>query len=537
MRRAAQVRAAARVDAPMGLVRRIAPCAAVLAALALSSSAHAATACAEPGADWQDVAPSAEGFDAAKLQSAIDYGTANLGFSLRVYRNGCRVGEDRTYPANKETKYESWSLAKSITSLAFGRAMTLGYIEPDDPLGSIVPEADAAHGAVTMRDLLTQSSGLRWNGFRDYDIAMPDRLRDGLTVPIVHPPGTFFEYSQSGPALVAEAVQRATGQDFQGFVQRELFTPLGIQPGDWFWTRDSAGHTQGFFGLNMPTDDFARLGELMRRGGMWDGRRLLSQRYVREAVTPSATNGCYGYLIWVNAAKPCIGPTITSRPVRQQRYFPDLPTDTFHFEGLFGQVVTVMPSLGIVVARNGVQTVADFAGGGDSEGELYQRILAALTDGSAPKVDPAGATVRGDTIPNPDEGFQKSLTDPTDALQPYTTPPLPAAGPGRSRALRLRLAHVRVSKAGGVTLRATCPAIRPGRGPAPCAGQAVLEEGVSAPVRYTLAPGATGLIRLVLAKASLAALRRTGTATYTASASTSEGGISTPSSIPVRVTG
>lgn len=483
----------------------------LLAALIAAVPAHAAEQphCAEPGADWQSVSPGQEGFDPARLQSAIDYGSSNLGLSVRVYRNGCRVGVDHAYAANRDAQFESWSMAKSMTSLVFGRAMRLGLISPDDPLGSLVPEADGPHGAITMRDLLTQSSGLRWNGARDYDILMPDRVRDGLTVDIAHPRGTFFEYSQSGPALVAEAVQRAVGEDFQSFAQRELFGPLGIEPGTWHWARDSAGHTQGFFGLNMSTDDFARFGELMRRGGMWQGRRLLLRRYVREAIAPSQTNGCYGWLIWVNAARPCIGPTVSSRPVHDRRYFPHLPTDTYHFEGLLGQIVTIMPSLGIEVARNGEQTVADLAGGGDSEGELYDRILAALTDGSAPTSVGDGDTVRGDTVPNPDEGFQHSFAEPAQFTQPYENPPLPPAGPARARALRLRLAHAQPSRTGGVTMRATCPARWPGRPPEHCVGTATF-EGTRAVLSYDLAPGETRLLRFVLTPASLRRYRSAG---------------------------
>ena len=401
-------------------------------ALAFSAApAHAAVACDEPGADWSSVTPAQAGFDAVKLQAALDYGTTQGGASLRVYRNGCRVAADRAFAVNRDVQFESWSMAKSITSLVFGRAMTLGLISPDDPVGSLLPEADPGHGALTMRDLLTASSGLKWTGTRDYDIFMPDRLRDALTADVVHPPGTFFEYSQSGPALVAEAVQRAVGEDFQKFAQEQLFGPLGIEPGTWSWTRDSQGHTQGFFGLHMRTDDYARLGELMRRDGMWRGRRLLMKRYVRESTAPSPTNGCYGWLIWVNDAKPCIGPTISSRPVRDRRYFPDLPTDTFHFEGLFGQIVSVFPDQGIVVARNGQDSPLNLAGGTDTEGELYAKIMASLTDGSFTPPPAADPTVPGDGgNPNPDEGFQKALTPGGlfDTLQPYTAPPLAPRG-------------------------------------------------------------------------------------------------------------
>ncbi len=128
------------------------------------------------------------------------------------------------------------------------------------------------------------TSGLEWNVFRDYNVfTMRDRVRDALTLEVVHPPGTYFEYAQSTVALLAEAIGRPAGEDMQAFAQRELMDPLGIPADAWSWARDPAGHVQGFYGVNMRPDDFGRLGELMRRGGVWRGRRLLSRRYVNES--------------------------------------------------------------------------------------------------------------------------------------------------------------------------------------------------------------------------------------------------------------
>ncbi len=247
-------------------------CAIAFALVALPGAAGAAVHCEEPGTgDWQAVTPAEAGMDAAKLQDAIVYGQQNTSFAIRVYRHGCRVGEDAAAPVNRDTRYQSWSLSKSVVAIVFGRAMTLGAISPDDPLGSLIPEADGPHGEITMRHLLTMTSGLEWNGLRDYNIFMPNRLQNALTTPVARKPGSYWEYSQDGPALLAEAIQRAVGRDFQEFAQNELFGPIGISPGDWHWQRDSAGHTQGFFGLHMSADDFGRLGELMRRGGVWNG--------------------------------------------------------------------------------------------------------------------------------------------------------------------------------------------------------------------------------------------------------------------------
>ena len=130
-----------------------------------------------------------------------------------------------------------------------------------------------------------------------------------------------MEYSQSGPALLAEAVQRAVGEDFQAFAQRELFGPLGIEPAPGAGSATRPGHTQGFFGVQMIPDDYARLGELMRRGGVWRGRRLLSQRYVREVGHADRTERLLRLAHLAQRRKPCVGPRISERPVNDRRRF------------------------------------------------------------------------------------------------------------------------------------------------------------------------------------------------------------------------
>jgi len=511
-------------------MRGAVPILVVAAALAVPAAASAAKTCGEPGAAWERATPAEVGMDAAKVAQAVDYGTANLGFAIRVYRHGCLVAEDRAAALNRTQTFESWSMAKSVVSLLFGRAMTLGLISPDDPVGALVPEADQAHGAITIRDLLTMSSGLEWNGLRDYNLfTMPDRVRDALTLPIAHPHGTYFEYAQSAVALLAEATGRAVGGDLQAWGQENLLDELGIDGANWRWERDPAGHVQGFTGVNMRPDDFARLGDLMRRGGIWKGKRLLAQRYVREAVAPSATNGCYGWLIWVNAGKPCIDPTITSRPYEDARDFPDLPADMYRFSGLFGQLVTVFPAQDVEIVRLGQDSSLLFSGGSGWEHDLYAKVLASLTDTTvAPPADAPSAPAAAKA--NADYGFQTALLKPDQYKNGVVQDPLPAPGPDRARALRMRLASTVASRKGVVTVRATCPAIRPGRAPASCRGRATLTSARSA-TTYDLAAGKTAILRFTLTSAAQRALKRAGSAQLTATATNTDAGGGTPATV------
>ena len=120
-------------------VRAAVAAAGAAALLALAAApAQAAKRCAEPRAAWKRATPAEAGMDAAKLQQAVDYGSQNLAFAVRVYRHGCLVAADRGAAANDGQRFESWSMAKSVTSMIFGRAMTRRAISPEDPVGALV---------------------------------------------------------------------------------------------------------------------------------------------------------------------------------------------------------------------------------------------------------------------------------------------------------------------------------------------------------------------------------------------------------------
>src|SRR5688572_21763852 len=517
----------------MGL-SRIALIPALLATLALAPAAHATKTCSEPEAEWERATPAEADMDAQKLQDAIDYGSTQASYAIRVYRHGCLVGEDRLADQNRHSRYESWSMAKSVTSMIFGRAMTLGLMSPDDPVGSLVPEADKAHGAITVHDLLTMTSGLKWNGWRDYNIfTMPDRVRDALTLESVKPPGTYFEYAQSPVSLLAEVVGRSAGEDVMAFGQRELMTPLGIEEASWKWTRDRAGHVGGFYGVQMTPDDYGRLGDLFRRGGVWKGRRLLSREYMRRAVEPSKTNGCYGWLIWVNAAAPCIGPTVANRPVENSRDFPDLPADFYTFAGLFGQRVAVFPTQDIVIVRTGQDPGLVPAGQASWEDQLYKRVLGAMTD---QKVEPPPDAPRvNEEQEDVDYGFGQALSEPDQYSKGVQQDPLPPAGPARARAAVFATGAKRVRRHGLVRIALACPPEWPSAELSGCTGRAKL-KGAKA-VRYKIAPGASKKLEFRLSRKTRRKLERRGSLVRAARAKNADAAGGTVSRARIRLRG
>ncbi|MDX6649891.1 MAG: hypothetical protein QOJ97_1842 [Solirubrobacteraceae bacterium] len=340
--------------------------AAALAAGLLAACAPAPSAarpCALPAADWERRAPAQLGLNPGALRAALDWASRSTGSAVAVYRHGCLAGE-----RGARTRAEGWSLAKSVTSMLAGRAATLGRLDLDRPIAALYPEADAAHGALTPRELLTMTSGLRLDRARDLG-SVPDRVRESLSAPFDHAPGTHWEYAQSPVALLADTVRRAVGRDFQVFAQDELFGRLGIARSAWRWDRDRAGNTEGWAHLRMRPGDWARLGQLMLRRGRWGARRLLSERYVSQALTRLRVNGGYGLLFWLNGGRSYALPGFVGRARGQ--LVPAAPRDLYMMVGRSGQRVYVIPSRDMVLVRMG--------GPAGLDGELVRRFTAAAS--------------------------------------------------------------------------------------------------------------------------------------------------------------
>lgn len=308
----------------------------------------------EAGAEFASVDPQALNLDPAAVQSAVRYANASNAQSVRIYRYGCLAGEGALDSLTKSIPNNVWSTTKGVVSVLTGRAVQLGFLDLDDPIGLYIPEADAEHGALTFRQMLTQTSGMPLVWASDLNVASVNTVREALALPIEHEPGTKFTYGQLTVTLLAHAVERAVGMDIQEFAQREVFDPIGIARESWFWLRDRTGNTHGYAHLFMAPRELARVGHLMLNGGTWDGQRLLPEDYVRQAGSPSSTNGFYGYLLWSNAGDEGWTVEMPGSRYLKRPLIASAPRDLYAFVGFLDQIIFVIPSLDMVVVRTGL---------------------------------------------------------------------------------------------------------------------------------------------------------------------------------------
>jgi CubicO group peptidase (beta-lactamase class C family) len=155
------------------------------------------------------------------------------------------------------------------------------------------------------------------------------------------------------PDLLGYVVQRAVGEDLQRFAQHYLFTPIGIPRSSYFWLRDRTGLTYGYANLFIPPAQFAKLGLLMQNDGVWRDHRVLSARYIAALRRPSRTNGCYGFLFWVNRGRSCTSANIPSVQTVHHRMIPSAPKGLFAMVGALQQNNFMIPSLHLTVTWTG----------------------------------------------------------------------------------------------------------------------------------------------------------------------------------------
>lgn len=374
---------------------------------------------------------STQGFDRAKLDEAVAFLDSRLRHNVQVWRNNCLLAEGAGNINSNNQKSQLFSATKSVVSLAAGVAVGQGKLEVNAPISKYLPDdmGDAEHRAITVRDLLTQSAGIKQAIASEtpLGIAGLDRnvVEQSLALPMVHKPGTRFEYSQRVPDLLVYIVQRAVGEDFQEFVQRELFTPIGISRDDYTWMRDLAGNTYGHAHLYLKPVKLGHLGLLMTNRGAWGDKQIIPASYLKDAGTSSATNKCYGYLLWVNA-KPCISPSIPARIEYNRIPLPGLPSDAIHFAGFLRQNVYSIPSTGLTIVSTGIlgdhstdlQSAMSVTPHSEMFHEFTRKLAAASLDGSVK--DPGPYVQSAQSVINIEEFLDWNLLASTFGFGPWS---------------------------------------------------------------------------------------------------------------------
>jgi CubicO group peptidase (beta-lactamase class C family) len=274
-----------------------------------------------------------------------------------VLKDGVLVNEAYFQGAGPDTTHTSWSVAKSFVATLIAQAMQEGLIDSlDDPASMYAPQyAGSDYGDTSLRHLLMMSAGmdfqeeyspdresdvrpLFFNAFilrRDVDEMVSEIERD-------REPGQDLHYTSPNSQVLSAVVRGVYDDSLATIVEDKLWGPLGMtHDASWLQNRPGDdGQAIGYCCLQATTPDFARLGELYRLDGVWNGERLLPEGWVQSATIPNA---------------PFQEPGATrygGRGYALHFWVPEGYNGEFFAAGVYGQYVWVDTLRGVVIAQN-----------------------------------------------------------------------------------------------------------------------------------------------------------------------------------------
>ncbi len=260
------------------------------------------------------------------------------GGKLRIERYGLDF--------DKDGRWTSFSVAKSFTSTLVGAALRDGFIKSmDDKVSDYIPDMKgSAYDDVSVRQLLTMTSGVRWN--EDYgdpksDVAQfnnhkPEAGVDALVsymrkLPREAPAGTRWHYSTGETNLVGILVNQATKKPLADYLYEKVWNPAGMEQ-QATWLLSKTGNEISGCCLQAATRDFARFGQFILDGAKAGGQSIVPDGWLAEATSGQASTGqpgrAYGYQWWT------------------------YDTGAFAARGIFGQGIFIDPKRQLVIASN-----------------------------------------------------------------------------------------------------------------------------------------------------------------------------------------
>ena len=257
-------------------------------------------------------------------------------------------------------RWTSFSVAKSFTSTLVGAAIKDGYIKSiDDKVSDYIPDLKGSvYDDVTIKQLLTMTSGVKWN--EDYadpksDVALfnEHKAEPGVDVTVSYmrklkrelPPGTKWVYKTGETNLIGVLVSSATKKNLSDYLAEKIWRPFGMEQNA-SWLLGSTGHEISGCCLQASTRDFARFGLFMLGGGMAEGKPVLPNGWIAAATTKQVDTDqpgySYGYQWW----------TLNYGSYYEAR-------------GIFGQGIFIDPKRKLIIASNSDWPQATDSQGGD----------------------------------------------------------------------------------------------------------------------------------------------------------------------------
>lgn len=315
------------------------------AALAAVCSIHAQSTYYPPlvGNTWETITPASLGWCTDQLPPLMDYLAENNTKAFIVLKDG-RIAIEQYFGTFTQDSLWYWASAgKSLTAFLVGKAQEEGFLDIDDPSSDYLGEGWTSctpqqESSITVRNQLTMTTGLD-DGVADSDCTDPSCLQ------YLADAGTRWAYHNAAYTRLDGVITNATGSTLNNYVFNKLTATTGMQG-----AYVQVGYNNVFFSK---ARHFARFGLLAMSRGEWNGNAVMTDAaYFDAMVSPSQTlNRSYGYLWWLNGQSSYMVPGL--QIVIPGLLIPNAPVEAYNALGKNGQILSVVPSQGLVVVRMG----------------------------------------------------------------------------------------------------------------------------------------------------------------------------------------
>lgn len=330
-------------------------------------------------AAWQTTTATAAGADPVLLADALSYARQANSNSLIILHGGRILSEQYTGGWTRTTKGTLYSASKAMIAALMGKLVSSGeFTSLDQKSAAFVPEWQNVTGKkdITLRHHLTMTTGLEGgeqNLFLGAAVAKNERTF-AVNLPLEHAPGTYWTYNNPAYRLLFSIIQSATNDTLPNVSAQHLFNPLGMSAASWVVRTTTVGGNSilNYQFVDSNALSAARFGLLAQRGGVWNGAQLIPASAIAADTTSSqAINPSYGQLWWLNTGATGGHQQLFDGMLRSGPYFPDAPPDLFAAIGKDDQIIACIPSLDLVIVRQGTQPM----GAGSEAISAEQNIL------------------------------------------------------------------------------------------------------------------------------------------------------------------
>lgn len=300
------------------------------------------------------------------LRQAAEYSAARRGHSLLVIQHGKVVWESYANGATSRTSKQIYSGTKSFWTAATLVAAQDGLLDLDEKVAGTIHEwaADSRRKSITIRDLLNFTSGLD-PAFPLHSDRVTDRNRTALGTKLVAARGTAFTYGPSHGQVLCELLRRKLaprGETPFRYLRRNVLDPLGI--GTVEYRKDQQGNPLVASGFKLTARQWAKFGSMLLDRGSCRGKVIVQPALFDQALRGSRVNPSFGFGLWLNRAagssraREIDVEKMLELPWQKQSWSNtclcrSAPADTFAAIGSGYQRLFVIPSLGLVIVRQG----------------------------------------------------------------------------------------------------------------------------------------------------------------------------------------